>query len=264
VTSEITRAARPLQLADADGAPVVELEGVGVHFRIPREQILSFKEYLLRRLRYGIDYHELWALKGISLRIAPGEMLGIVGRNGAGKSTLLKVISRVLSPTTGRVIVRGRLAPLLELGAGFHPDLTGRENVIMNATILGWSKASVENSFDQVVEFAELPEFIDAPVRTYSSGMLARLGFSVATLFRPDILVLDEILGVGDVGFQEKCLQRIERFREAGTTVLFVSHSLQQIEEQCERVVWLERGEILADGAPAEVLPRFTQAMAGG
>ena len=169
-----------------------------------------------------------------------------------------------MRPTNGRVIVRGRLAPLLELGAGFHPDLTGRENVVMNGTILGYPKMSILEHLDEVVDFAELPGFIDAPLRTYSSGMVARLGFAIASLFRPDILVLDEVLAVGDVGFQQKCLERIDAFRARGTTILLVSHDPDTVEAQCDRVAWLEHGTIVALGPPSEVLPRYTEEMARG
>lgn len=244
------------------GAPAIELMDISVHFRIPTERVPSFKEYVLRRVTARIEYHDLWALKALSLTVEPGEVFGIVGRNGAGKSTLLKVISRVMHPTNGRVIVRGRLAPLLELGAGFHPDLTGRENVFMNGTILGYSKTSIRAHFDEVVDFAELPAFIDAPLRTYSSGMVARLGIAVATLFRPDILALDEVLAVGDLGFRQKCLERIEAFRACGTTILLVSHDPGTVEAHCHRVAWLDHGTIVALGPPAEVLPRYAEAMA--
>lgn len=246
------------------GDSAVELRDIGVEFSLPTETIRSFKEYVLRRIAKGIEYRRLWALRDVSLSIATGEVFGVVGRNGAGKSTLLKVISRVLRPTRGRVIVRGRVAPLLELGAGFHPDLTGRENVVMNATILGHPKALVLEHLDEVLAFAELHGFFDTPVRTYSTGMLARLGFSVATLFRPDILILDEVLAVGDAGFQEKCLERISDFRNRGTTILLVSHSPETIDSYCSRVAWLERGEIAAVGTPAEVMPAYAQALAAG
>jgi len=243
-------------------APAVELLDVGVHFRIPTERVPSFKEYVLRRVTSRIEYRDLWALKALNMTVQAGEVFGIVGRNGAGKSTLLKVVSRVMRPTSGRVIVRGRLTPLLELGAGFHPDLTGRENVFMNGTILGYPKTSIVDHFDEVVDFAELSGFIDAPLRTYSSGMVARLGMAVATLFRPDILALDEVLAVGDSGFQQKCLKRIETFRARGTTILLVSHDPGTIEAHCDRVAWLEHGTLAALGPPAEVLPRYAEEIA--
>lgn len=240
-----------------DQQTAIELSDIGVRFNVPIEYIVSFKEYVLRRLRGGIAYRELWALDGLDLRVHQGEVLGVVGRNGAGKSTLMKVISRVLHPTTGRVIVRGLVAPLLELGAGFHFDLTGRENVFLNAALLGHSTRVVATRFDAVVEFAELPEFIDVPIRNYSSGMLARLGFAVATMIRPDVLLIDEVLAVGDAAFQKKCLARIGDFRSQGTTILLVSHQSESISEHCDRAVWLDQGKIVAAGPTGEVLDRY-------
>lgn len=242
--------------------PSIRLEKVGVLFHLPAERIVSFKEYVLRRLSGRIGHRELWALRDIDLEVRVGETLGVIGRNGAGKSTLLKVISRVLRPTSGRVVVRGRTAPLLELGAGFHFDLTGRENVFLNATLFGYSRDLVARNLGDIVAFAELEEFIDLPIRNYSNGMLARLGFAVATQFRPDILILDEILAVGDTGFQEKCLERIERFRSQGTSILLVSHDLDRVEESCERVAWIEHGRLIAMGTPGEVLGRYREGFA--
>lgn len=244
--------------------PAIEVSDLGVLYRVPTDRIRSFKEYVLRRLATSIAHRELWAVRDLSLRVWPGELLGVVGRNGAGKSTLLKVVSRVLRPTAGRVIVRGRVAPLLELGAGFHPDLTGRENVILNATILGYPKARVEEALSDITRFAELEEFINTPIRTYSTGMTARLGFAVATQFRPDVLLLDEVLAVGDVGFQEKCLARIAGYRAAGTTIILVSHSLETLAAHADRVVWLEQGRAAASGPPDEVLARYARAMESG
>jgi ABC-type polysaccharide/polyol phosphate transport system ATPase subunit len=198
----------------------------------------------------------------VTLRIERGETFGIVGANGSGKSTLLKVISRVLNPTNGRVIVRGGVAPLLQLGAGFHPDLTGAENLYLNASILGLARDLVDREFDSVVDFAELRDFIHAPIRVYSSGMQARLGFAVATLQRPDVLVLDEVLGVGDLGFQRKCQERIEAFRALGTTIVIVSHSVGDV-ERCDRAAWLDHGELKAVGDPREVVRRYTKMILG-
>jgi ABC-type polysaccharide/polyol phosphate transport system ATPase subunit len=245
-------------------SPVVaiELDDISVRFDIPTERILSFKEYVLRRLTAGIERRVLWALKDVSLKIQAGEVLGVVGRNGAGKSTLLKVVSRVLQPTSGRVVIRGKLAPLLELGAGFHFDLTGRENVYLNAALLGHARKRVEEHITEVVEFSELHEFFDVPIRNYSSGMLARLGFSVATLFRPDVLLIDEVLAVGDAAFQKKCLARIREFRSHGTTIMLVSHQTTEISGQCDRVLWLEAGRLAALGEPGEVLSKYDAALA--
>ena len=235
----------------------VELRGVGVRYTLPVDRIGSFKEFVLKRLAGEVETREFWALRGVDLEIRLGEVFGVVGRNGAGKSTLLKVISRVLRPTRGRVIVHGRVAPMLELGAGFHQDLTGRENVFLNASILGYPRKAVERHFDEIAEFASLSRFIEAPIRSYSSGMLARLGFSVATLFRPDVLLLDEVLAVGDLGFQRKCLDRISEFRRQGTTIILVSHNLETIARYCTRTAWLANGEVAALGPTAEVLTRY-------
>ncbi len=241
----------------------VELSGISVRYRVPEERILSFKEYVLRRLTRGIRYRELWAIRDLDLTVPAGSCFGIVGRNGAGKSTLLRVVARVLSPTQGRVVLRGRVAPLLELGAGFHPDLTGRENIYLNATLIGHTKAAVEKALPEVIDFSELADYIDLPIRGYSNGMLARLGFAVATMYRPDILIVDEMLAVGDAGFQQKCLARIDGFRARGTTTLLVSHDASTIERLCERVAWLEHGQLVAQGTAAAVLPRYRQAVLG-
>ena len=246
----------------ADGLPAIQIQKVSVRFYLPAERIVSFKEYVLRRLSGRIGHRELWALRDLDLEVRRGEMLGIIGRNGAGKSTLLKVISRVLRPTSGRVVVRGRTAPLLELGAGFHFDLTGRENVYLNATLFGYSRELVTRHLADIVAFSELEEFIDSPIRNYSNGMLARLGFAVATQFRPDILILDEILAVGDTGFQEKCLQRIERFRDQGTSILLVSHDLDRVRESCERVAWIEHGRLVDHGDPDAILGAYREGFA--
>ena len=250
-----------MTIAAESPAPVVELTGIGVRFVVPTERIISFKEYVLRRLRKQIQHRELWAIKVVGLTIRAGETLGLVGRNGAGKSTLLKVISRVLRPTNGRVIVRGRAAPLLELGAGFHFDLTGRENVFLNATLFGYPKSLIIEHLPAIIEFSELEGFIDMPVRNYSNGMLARLGFAVATQFRPDLLILDEILTVGDTGFQSKCLDRIEAFRRLGTSILLVSHELETLGNHCDRVAWLEHGQMVNIGRPDEILEAYRSAV---
>ena len=193
------------------------------------------------------------------MQIHRGEVVGIIGRNGAGKSTLLKVMGRVLSPTHGRIVMHGRVAPLLEFGAGFHPELTGRENVFLNGAILGFSNAQMEEKFNRIVDFAELWDFIDAPLRTYSSGMVARLGFAVATDVDPDILILDEVLSVGDTAFQKKSAERIQSFRAHGATILFVSHDLAAVEAMCDRAFWLDHGKVVAEGSVSSVLYRYLQ-----
>ncbi len=220
------------------------LDGVSVKYRIPSETINTFKEYVIRLVQGKIKHRSFWALKDINLEIKQGEIFGVLGRNGAGKSTLLKVISRVLVPVDGRVWVKGNISPLLQLGAGFHPELSGRENMYLNATLLGRTREEIDDKLDAIMAFAEIGDFIEAPLRTYSSGMQARLGFAVASAWIPDILILDEILSVGDAAFQEKCLDRMAEFRDSGATVLMVSHSIERIRTNCERALWLDHGKI--------------------
>ncbi len=236
---------------------VVRLEGVSVRYRLPRERIVSFKEYAILALQRRIRYDDFWALADVSMEIRQGEIFGIIGLNGAGKSTLLKVISRVLKPTLGRVWVRGRVAPLLELGAGFHPELTGRENVFLNGLLLGYTQAEITNHFEEILDFADISGFVDAPLRTYSTGMVARLGFSVATMKQPDILIVDEVLSVGDEQFQRKCQNRLTQFQENGTTILLVSHSTDLIAKLCNRAAWLEHGQLRMIGEALDVVAGY-------
>jgi len=236
---------------------VIRLENVTVRYRVPHERIGTFKEYMIRRIKRSISYDIFLALHNVDLTIYRGEVLGIIGQNGAGKSTLLKLIAKVLRPTEGRVWVKGRVAPLLELGAGFHPDLTGRENVFLYGALLGFDRGSMERQFEQIVDFAELWEFIDAPLRTYSSGMAARLGFAVATDVRPDILIVDEILGVGDEAFQRKCAARIRSFQEQGASILLVSHAMAAVQAMCQRVAWLDHGRIQLIAQPEEAIEAY-------
>jgi len=237
---------------------IIHLENVSVRYNLPEERIGSFKEYAIRFLQRKIRFHSFWALDDVNFNVYRGEVFGVIGKNGAGKSTLLKVISRVLRPTKGRIIVYGKVAPLLELGAGFHPELSGRENIFLNGALLGYSQKEMEACFDQIVEFSELHQFIDASIRTYSSGMYARLGFAVATAHVPDILLVDEILSVGDGEFQQKCFARINEFRNLGSTIVMVSHNMDQIGKMCQRVAWLNKGKIELEGDPAIVIPRYT------
>jgi ABC-2 type transport system ATP-binding protein len=239
---------------------VVRLEGVSVSYRVPSEYIGTFKEYFIRRVQGKIKHNSFLALNGVDLSINRGEVFGLIGHNGAGKSTLLKLVARVLKPSQGRVLARGRVAPLLELGAGFHPELSGRENVYLNGALLGFTRREMDEKFDRIVNFAELEAFIDAPMRTYSSGMWARLGFAVATDVKPDILIIDEILGVGDEAFQKKSAGRIQQFQEQGATILLVSHNLHAIETMCDRVAWLDHGHLLAVGEPVELVDRYRNA----
>jgi ABC-type polysaccharide/polyol phosphate transport system ATPase subunit len=243
---------------------MIKIENVSIRFRVPHEQIPTIKEYAIRRLRRGITYHDFWALRHINLEVQKGEVFGIVGSNGAGKSTLLKVVSRVLRPTDGRVRVRGRVAPLLELGAGFDYELTGRENIFLNGAILGYSHQDISARVERIIDFAGLRDFINTPMRTYSTGMIARLGFSVATDVQPDILIIDEILSVGDQEFQKKSAARIKSFGENGTTIFLVSHSLSMVQTMCARAAWLSHGEIKAVGDAREVVESYQNQTASG
>jgi ABC-type polysaccharide/polyol phosphate transport system ATPase subunit len=238
--------------------PAVLLDRVSVRFRVPRRPIRTFKEYAIRRLQRRVETADFWALSDVSLSVAGGETLGLIGANGAGKSTLLKVVAQVLLPTHGRVRVRGRVAPLLECGAGFHPELTGRENVFLNGTLLGASRRAMSAALDRIVEFAGVADFIDAPVRTYSSGMLARLGFAIATDVRPEVLILDEVLAVGDDEFRDRSAARIQAFRDQGTAILLASHSLDAVRTSCARTAWVDRGTLVAIGPSDEVVAAYS------
>jgi ABC-type polysaccharide/polyol phosphate transport system ATPase subunit len=239
------------------GPVVIRLEEVSVRYRVPHEQIRTFKEYAIRALQRRVTYDEFYALSNVSLEVYGGEVFGVIGRNGAGKSTLLRVVAQILRPTKGRIWRQGRVAPLLELGAGFHPELTGRENVYLNGALLGFTRAEMGKLFDGIVSFAEMENFIDAPLRNFSSGMSARLGFAVATAAKPDILIVDEVLSVGDEQFQLKCKERINSFRRNGATILLVSHNASLVQDLCDRVVWLEHGQVRAIGPAREVLPQY-------
>jgi ABC-2 type transport system ATP-binding protein len=238
---------------------VVRLDGVDLCYRLAKQKIPSLKEYAIRWIKGSLKYEELWALKDVSLSVRAGESVGVIGRNGAGKSTLLKIISRVLRPTHGSAVIDGVLAPILELGAGFDSELTGEENIYLNALLLGRTRREIDAKRDEIVEFSELGDFIRSPIRNYSSGMVARLGFSVATAWTPDILVLDEVLRVGDSQFVRRCEQRIENFREEGTTIVLVSHDAKAVREICTRVIWLDQGEIRARGPVDEIVDRYLE-----
>jgi lipopolysaccharide transport system ATP-binding protein len=214
---------------------------------------------LARRERQP-HYEEIWALREVSLGVAEGEVLGVVGRNGAGKSTLLKILTRITTPTGGRATIRGRVGSLLEVGTGFHPELTGRENIFLNGAVLGMKQREIERKFADIVEFAGVEKFIDTPVKRYSSGMSVRLAFAVAAHLEPEILLVDEVLAVGDAEFQRRCLGRMEDLSTTGRTVIFVSHNMQAMTQLCDRVVWLDRGAIVEDGPGTEVVARYLQA----
>lgn len=229
------------------------------------ERINTLKEQVIRRLSgRRIEYNEFWALREVNLEVRQGEAIGLVGRNGAGKSTLLKVIARVQKPSSGRVIVRGNISPLIELGAGFHPELTGRENIFINGAMLGFSGRQMQKKFDDIVEFSGLAEFIDSPLRTYSSGMTARLGFAIAADVDPDILIIDEALSVGDEAFQKKCVARMTEFRKNGVTIFFVTHSMDAIGKLCPRSVWLDGGCLRAIGPTERVVAAYRESLENG
>lgn len=236
---------------------VIRVEDVTMRFRMNSDKILSLKEFVTTALRGKLRYDEFTALSHVSFEVRKGETLGLIGRNGAGKSTMLKVISGILKPTEGKVEVQGNVVPMLELGSGFDFDLTGRENVFLNGAILGYSERFLTEKYEEIVAFSELEQFMDTPIRNYSSGMLARLAFSVATVVKPEILIVDEILSVGDAAFQEKSRGRMLELMGGGTTVLFVSHSIEQIREMCSHVIWLDHGTVRADGATGEICDQY-------
>lgn len=236
---------------------MIEVSDVSMRFRMNSDKIMSLKEYVTTALRGKLNYQEFTALDHVSFEVKKGETLGLIGRNGAGKSTMLKVISGILKPTEGSVVCRGNVVPMLELGSGFDFDLTGRENIFLNGAILGYSEEFLNARYDEIVEFSELDQFIDTPIRNYSSGMLARLAFSIATVVQPEILIVDEILSVGDAQFQEKSKKRMLELMGGGTTVLFVSHSIEQVKEMCGRVVWLEQGKVKLMGCSKEVCSEY-------
>ena len=237
---------------------MIELDNVSLKYTLDKESIISLKEYVIKFLKKKLYYEDFWAAKNINLKIEKGEVVGIIGYNGAGKSTLLKIISRIVEPTEGKVTVRGKIAPLIELGAGFDFELTARENVFLNGLILGYSKSFIKKNFDKIIDFAEIEnEFLDVPLKKFSSGMIARLGFAISTVIKPDILIVDEILSVGDFKFQEKSLNKIKEMMENDTTVIMVSHSIEQIEKMCTKVVWLENGSIKKIGNSKEICEEY-------
>lgn len=238
----------------------VKLESLSLCYRLAKQRVPSFKDYALHWVRGALVYEELWALRDVSLSVAPGERVALVGRNGAGKSTLLKVVSGVLPASRGRAGVGGRVGPLLELGTGFDYELTGLENIYLNALLMGHPRREIDERLDEIVAFSGLGDFVRAPVRNYSSGMLARLGFAVMTAWTPDVLILDEFLSVGDEAFVQRCRGRLERFWAAGSTLLFVSHSPATVREYCDRAVWLDGGHVRADGPADDVLEQYHRA----
>ena len=239
----------------------IRFERVLQRFRVIRERPDTLRQAFAHMFRSHTSYEDFVALQEVSFTIAEGEVVGVIGRNGSGKSTLLKTIAGIYRPAAGRVEVRGKVAPLIELGAGFHPELTGRENIVLNGLLLGLTRRQIAAAEAGIIAFSELGDFIDSPVKQYSSGMYMRLGFSIAVETDPDILLLDEVLAVGDTAFQAKCMLRMEDFRRRGKTIIFVSHNLAAVRDICDRALWLDHGHLIADGPAADVIARYEGAV---
>ena len=239
--------------------PIVTVDNVSMKFNLSSEKFDSFKEYVIKSIKRQVSYDAFMALQGVSFEVMRGDSVGLVGLNGSGNSTMLKVIAGVLKPTEGKVVVNGTIAPLIELGAGFDMDLTARENVFLNGALLGYNRARMEEQYPDIVEFSELAEFMDVPVKNFSSGMVSRLAFAIATIGTPDILIVDEVLSVGDFHFQEKCEARIQNMRDHGTTILFVSHSLEQVKKICNKMAWLEKGHLKMFGNTEDICDIYAQ-----
>lgn len=236
---------------------VIEVEHATVRFNVASERIDNLKEYVIKIIKRQLMFQEFLALKDVTFQVKQGEAWGIVGLNGSGKSTLLKLICGILKPYKGQVRTFGKIAPLIELGAGFDGDLTAKENIFLNGAVLGYSREFMREHFEQIVDFAELHDFLDMPIKNYSSGMAARLGFSIATVVKPDILIVDEVLSVGDYTFQKKCMQRMEEMLSGGTTLLFVSHSIDDVRQLCDHALWLNKGEIVECGSAEQVCNQY-------
>ena len=242
-----------------DREKIIVLENISMEFKVTKERIFSLKEFFISFLKNNLKFEKFKALREINLEIFKGDVIGIIGDNGSGKSTLLKIISGIINPSKGKVTVKGTVSPLIELGAGFDSELSGRENIFLNGYILGYSKRELEEKIDEIIEFSELKKFIDTPLKNYSSGMIARLGFAIATIIKPEILIVDEILSVGDIKFQRKSEKRIKDLMKLGSTVIFVSHSIDQIEQICDKVIWLEKGKIRKIGKSEEVCQEYRE-----
>ena len=240
---------------------VIEVKNATVRFNKSSESISGLKEYIIKMLKRELMFQEFLALKNITFTVKRGESWGLIGKNGSGKSTLLKLISGIIRPYQGNVTVNGSISPLIELGAGFDPELTARENIFLNGALLGYSKTFIESHFQEIVDFAELNDFIDVPIKNFSSGMSARLGFAIATVQKPDILIVDEVLAVGDFAFQQKCKERMENLLSNGTTLLFVSHSIEQVKELCSKAIWIDNGEVRAIGDTSSVSQEYISSM---
>ena len=240
---------------------IIDVDHVTVRFNLSKQKVDNFKEYVIKLLKRELMFQEFLALKDVSFQVRKGEAWGLIGANGSGKSTMLKVISGIMKPYKGSVSVHGSVAPLIELGAGFDPECTARENIYLNGCVLGNSKKFMDEHFDQIVDFAEIHNFLDSPIKNYSSGMRARLGFSVATMVKPDILIVDEVLSVGDYKFRQKCMQRMEELLSGGTTLLFVSHNIEEVKRLCDHAIWLDHGNTRMIGEATEVCEAYMAEM---
>lgn len=240
---------------------VVEVNDVVVRFNLASEKVDNLKEYFIKIVKKELMFQEFFALKGVSLKVKKGEAWGLVGTNGSGKSTLLKAISGIIKPYEGDIVINGRIAPMIELGAGFDMNLTARENIFLNGMILGHSRKFMEEKFDEIAEFADLGQFLDSPIKNFSSGMKSRLGFAVATMVEPDILICDEVLAVGDARFQKKCKQRMKEMLSNGTTLLFVSHNINTVLEMCDHVAWIDKGVLKMAGEAKEVCKAYQKSL---
>lgn len=238
---------------------VIDVKDATVRFNMASQQVNNLKEYVIKLLKHELMFQEFLALQDVNLQVRAGESWGIVGTNGSGKSTLLKLICGILKPYKGSVFVDGKIAPLIELGAGFDGELTARENIFLNGTLLGYSEDFMKEHFDEIVDFAELWDFLEMPIKNYSSGMSARLGFAVATMVQPDILICDEVLSVGDYKFQEKCQERMQKMLDNGTTLLYVSHSIESVRKLCKNALWLNKGHVVKAGAAGDVCDEYMQ-----
>lgn len=238
---------------------IIKAENVSMKFTMASERFTDFKEYVINMIKRKVAYNEFWALTDVSFEVKRGEALGLIGLNGSGKSTMLKTIAGVLKPTKGSVEIRGTVAPLIELGAGFDIDLTAEENVYLNGALLGYSRKQMSEAYADIVEFSELQDFMGVPVKNFSSGMVSRLAFAIATIGTPDILICDEVLSVGDFHFQEKCEKRIQKMIDGGTTILFVSHSIEQVKKLCNKIVWLDHGHVKMYGDAEEICQQYSQ-----
>lgn len=238
---------------------IIRLSNVSLKFKLQKEKTSSLKEFAIRLLTKNVSYSDFYALKNINLEIKKGESIGIIGKNGAGKTTLLRIVAGIYKPTSGKIYTNGKIMPIIELGAGFDMELTGKENIFLNGIILGMTRKEVEEKYDEIVDFSGLKDFINSPLRTYSSGMVLRLGFSIATSINPDIILLDEVFAVGDEEFKKKCVKKIKEFKENGATFLFVSHNMNLIKDLCEKAILLDKGEIKFIGNVVNITNKYIE-----